>query len=99
MTMRPLNDWMLVEEIEEDQMSPGGIVLPEKKKLLIKKGKVLSISEDIKPKLRKEAKELKFNIGDVVLFHSQVGIPVDITNKDNRQFFMKYESVMGIVED
>jgi len=97
--LTPLNDWMIVEEIEEEQISAGGIVLPEKKKLLIKKGKVLSISDDIAPKLREKAKDLKFEIGDVVLFHTQVGIAVDISDRDNKEFFMKYESVMGKVTE
>ena len=73
--------------------------MPEKKKLLIKKGEVLSVSDDIGPKLKKEEAELKFAVGDVILFHAQVGIPVDPTNKDNKEFFMKYESVMGIMKE
>jgi len=96
--MKPLNDWMIVEAIDEDEVSKGGIVLTEKKKSVIRKARVLSISDDISRSLRKEEKDLQFEAGDVVVYHAQVGIPVDADDKDNKQLFMKYESVMGVVK-
>jgi len=97
MGILPLNDWMIVEEVKEEEKSKGGIVLvPEitKMKPLVKRGKVLMISDDIFIKLRREKKELKFEVGDIVYFHKDIGIPLHAT-ADNKEFLMKYESVMG----
>lgn len=95
--MRPINEWIVVEEIKEEEISAGGIVMPGKeKKLLLVKSKVLDISPDIASNLRKEEKEIGFKIGDTVLHHKQVGLKIDPSDKSNNVMWMKHESVMGV---
>lgn len=95
--MKPINEWIIVEQIKEELTTASGIILPGKeKKLLIQKSKVIAISDDIAPELRKEEKELRFAIGDVVFHHREIGINVDPHDKDNKLMFMKHNGVMGV---
>ena len=43
MKIRPLNDWVLIREDEEDEKSTGGIVIPDAVKEKPRRGEVLSI--------------------------------------------------------
>ena len=70
--LRPLADRVLVERDEADERTPGGIVLPDKAKDKINRGKVIAVG---KGKLNDEGKRVPLQVkpGDHVLFSKYSG--------------------------
>ena len=75
MTVVPLNDKILVERLEAEEKTAGGIVLPDTAKEKPKQGKVLSLGDG---KLLDNGKRQAFQVkeGDRVLFTSYAGSEV-----------------------
>ena len=99
--MKPINEWILIEEEEPMTRTAGGLYIPiaSSKKQTLKRCKILDISEDVYEILREEGRELQYDIGDTVIHYSQTGIKVDNSDEKDRRFFLKYDAVMAICED
>jgi co-chaperonin GroES (HSP10) len=100
-TLLPINEWILVEDIEPSDKSKGGIYLPKQsgKKELMKVCKVLAISPDVFRTCEEEKKELRYAVGDIVVHHSQMGVPLNIMDEDDHTMLLKYDAVMGLVQE
>ena len=81
MTVLPLNDKILIERIEAEEKTAGGIVLPDTAREKPKQGKVLSIGEG---KVLENGKRSTFQVkkGDSVLFTSYAGSEITVDNKE-----------------
>ena len=95
MALRPLYDRLIVERVQEDDKTVGGIFIPESAKEKPQKGKVLAagkgkIMEDgsIRPMDVKE--------GDIVLFGKYSGTEVKIENKE--RLIIREDDVLAVVE-
>jgi co-chaperonin GroES (HSP10) len=97
MSFRPIFEWILVEEEAPMTQTESGIYLPiaTSKKQLIKKCKVLQIGERAR-ELMKEEGSIEYEVGDMVMHHSQTGIKVDSTNEKDRRYFLKYDGVLAV---
>lgn len=80
-SIRPLHDRLLVKRWEEDQTSPGGIVIPDSAKEKPVKGEVLAVGNG-KPLDNGEVRPLAVNTGDKVLFGKYSGSEVKIDGTD-----------------
>ncbi|HCU05710.1 MAG: co-chaperone GroES [Gammaproteobacteria bacterium GWE2_42_36] len=91
---RPLHDRVLVERIEEE-VSKGGIVIPDNAKEKPSRGKVLAAG---KGKILDDGsvKALDVKVGDVVLFGKYAGTEVKLDGKE--YVVMREEDLMGIIE-
>ncbi len=67
MKIRPLHDRILVERIDEEEMSKGGILIPDTAKEKPQEGKVVAVG---KGKVLEDGKIQKLDVkkGDRVLF-------------------------------
>ena len=94
MKIRPLADKVLVERLEADSVTSGGIVLPESAKEKPQRGKVVSVGEG---KLLDDGSRGKMGVkkGDEVLFTSYAGTDVKIDGKE--YLIMDESSIMAIV--
>jgi chaperonin GroES len=94
MTIIPLNDKIVVERLEADDKTAGGILLPDTAKEKPKQGKVLSIGEG---KLLESGKRAAFQVkaGDKVLFTSYAGSEVTIDGKE--YLVMTEDDVLAVV--
>lgn len=94
MNVVPLNDKILVERLEAEEKTAGGIVLPDTAKEKPKQGKVLSMGEG---KVLDNGKRSAFQVkkGDKVLFTSYAGSEVKIDGKE--YLIMTEEDVLAIV--
>ena len=81
MTVLPLNDKILIERIEAEEKTAGGIVLPDTAREKPKQGKVLSTGEG---KVLENGKRSTFQVkkGDSVLFTSYAGSEITVDNKE-----------------
>ncbi|MFM8332919.1 MAG: co-chaperone GroES [Candidatus Methylumidiphilus sp.] len=81
MPVRPLHDRLLVKRWEEEQTTPGGIVIPDAAKEKPVKGEVLAIGSG-KPLDNGQTRPLAVQVGDKVLFGKYAGNEVKIDGID-----------------
>ena len=81
MDLQPLGDRVIVEVLDEEEMTVSGIVLPDTAKEKPQKGKVLSVG----PGARDEDGEyIKMDVeeGDVVIFSKYGGTEIKVGSED-----------------
>ena len=81
MNIRPLDDRIVVEPMEAEEKTAGGIVIPDTAKEKPQKGKVLAVGEG---KLLDDGKRAKPSVkkGDVVLYAKYGGTEIKVEGKD-----------------
>jgi len=95
MNLKPLGDRLIVEPIEQEEMTTSGIVLPETAKEKPMRGKVLAIG----PGARKEDGSriaMDVSTGDTVLYAKYGGTEVKLENK--KYLILKETDVLAIVQ-
>lgn len=95
MKIRPLHDRVVVRRIEQDEVSPGGIVIPDAAKEKPIQGEVVAVGNG-KITDAGEVRALDVKVGDKVLFGKYSGTEVKIG--DEELLVMREEDIMGIVE-
>jgi len=95
MKIRPLADKVLVQRLEAETKTAGGIVLPDSAKEKPQKGKVISVGNG---KMLDDGTVRKIQVkkGDVVLFTSYAGTEVKIDDKD--YLIMSESDIMAVIE-
>ena len=95
MNLNPMGDRLIVEPIEQEEMTSSGIVLPETAKEKPIRGKVLAIG----PGARKEdGSRIAMDVsqGDTVLYARYTGTEVKIENK--KYLILKETDILAIVQ-
>ena len=95
MKIRPLADKVLVERVEAESMTAGGIVLPDTAKEKPKRGKIVSVGDGrlLDDGTRRDVQVKK---GDLVLFTSYAG--TDIKIEGNEYLIMDESDIMAVIE-
>ena len=91
----PLNEKIVVERLEADDKSVGGIILPDTAKEKPKQGKILAIGDG---KQLDDGKRASFQVkvGDRVLFSSYSGSEVTL---DGKEFLiMTEDDILAVVD-
>ncbi len=96
MKIRPLHDRILVERIEEENKTPGGIIIPDSAKEKPVEGKVVAVGNG-KITENGEVKALDVKEGDRILFGKYAGTEVKIGGQE--YLIMREDDVLGIIED
>jgi len=94
MKFRPLHDRVLVERVEEDSKTAGGIIIPDTAKEKPSEGKVVAVGPGTRGDDGKFT-ALDVKTGDRVLFGKWGGTEVTIDGKE--LLIMKESDIMGIV--
>jgi chaperonin GroES len=96
MKIRPLADKVLVQRLEAENKTAGGIVLPDTAKEKPQKGKVVSVGDG---KVLDDGivRKLQVKKGDTVLFTSYAGTEVKIASKE--YLIMSESDIMAVIED
>ena len=95
MKIAPLNEKIVVERLEADDRTAGGIILPDTAKEKPKQGKIISVGDG---KLLDDGKRAAFQVkvGDKVLFSSYSGNEVTV---DGKEFLiMTEDDVLAVVD-
>jgi chaperonin GroES len=95
MKIRPLGDKVLVERVEAEAKTAGGIVLPDTAKEKPQRGKVVAVGEG-KMLENGTRKEIQVKKGDTVLFTSYAGTEVKIDGKE--YLIMDESDIMAVIE-
>ncbi len=93
--IRPLGEKILVQRVEAEDVTSGGIVLPDSAKEKPKRAKVLSVG-DGKLLDTGKRKPLQVKKGDEVLFTSYAGTEVKIDGEE--MLIMDESDVLAVLE-
>lgn len=94
MKITPLNDKIVVQRLDADDKTAGGIILPDNAKEKPKQGKILSVGEG---KVLENGKRASFQVktGDKVLFTSYAGTEVTVDGKE--YLIMTEDDILAVV--
>ncbi|MCH2322756.1 MAG: co-chaperone GroES, partial [Hyphomicrobiales bacterium] len=92
MKFRPLHDRVLVKRLDEDEKSPGGIIIPDTAKEKPSEGKVVAVGSGTKSEDGKVT-ALDVKKGDKILFGKWSGTEVTVGGDD--LIIMKESDILG----
>jgi chaperonin GroES len=94
LSLKPLGNRLVVEPIEQEEMTPGGIMLPETAKEKPQKGNVLSVGPGDRDENGKRI-PMDVSVGDVILFAKYGGTEIKIDAK--KLLILRESDVLAIV--
>lgn len=94
--IRPLHDRVIVERIEEDTKTAGGIIIPDTAKEKPTKGTIVAAGSGVRDN---EGNIIALDVkeGDTVLFAKWGGTEITVDGKD--LLILKESDILGIIED
>lgn len=95
MKIRPLNDRVLVQRMEEETKTKGGIIIPDTAKEKPAEGKVIAVGNG---RLGDDGKRIALEVkkGDRVLFSKYGGTEVKVEGEE--YLIMREDDILGIIE-
>jgi chaperonin GroES len=94
MKFKPLHDRVVVERLDSDEKTAGGIIIPDSAQEKPMQGKILAVGSGARDDSGK-IQPLDVKEGDTILFGKWSGTEVKIDGKD--LLIMKESDVMGII--
>ncbi len=91
MTIRPLADRVLIEPTAAEEVTLGGIIIPDSAKEKPLKGKVLAVGNGTKDE------EMTLKEGDTVLYGKYAGTEIEVDG--TKYLMMRQSDVLAVVED
>ncbi len=95
MQIRPLHDRVLVEPLEAEEKTAGGIIIPDTAKEKPMEGKIVAVGKGSRNDEGKLA-ALDVKKGDRILYGKWSGTEVKVDGDD--YLIMKESDVMGVIE-
>lgn len=94
MKLRPLQDRILVQRVEEETTTKGGIIIPDTAKEKPAEGKVIAVGNG---KVGEDGKRVALEIkaGDRILFGKYSGTEVKIDGEE--YLIMREDDVLGVI--
>lgn len=95
MKFRPLYDRIVVERVESEDKTAGGIILPDTAKEKPQQGKIIAVGQG---KRTEDGKllPLELKAGDLILFGKYSGSEIKVEGVE--YLIMREDDVLGIVE-
>lgn len=95
MKIRPLHDRVVIQRMEEERTSAGGIVIPDTAAEKPIRGKIISVGAG-KILENGQIRPLAVKAGDQVLFGKYAGTEVKMDGQD--YVIMREDDIMGVIE-
>lgn len=94
MKIKPMNDRILVQRVEEEQKTAGGIIIPDTAKEKPQEGRVMAVGPG---KVGDDGKRVPVEVkaGDRILFSKYAGTEIEIDGVE--QVFMREEDILGVL--
>lgn len=95
MSIKPVNDRILVVRVAEEKKTAGGIIIPDTAKEKPQEGKVVAVGPG---KVGADGKRggLEVKAGDRVLFSKYAGTEIKIDGVEH--LFMREDDILGVLE-
>lgn len=94
--IRPLEDNILIEPLEKEQRSAGGIVIPDTSKEKPQEGKVISVGPGKKTDDGKLVSP-DVKVGDRVIYKKWGGNEIKVSGKE--YLMVKVDDILAVVEE
>jgi chaperonin GroES len=94
-SLKPLGSRVVIEPTEQEEITAGGIVLPETAKEKPQKGKILSVGPGDRDDAGKRI-PMDVKVGDTVLYAKYAGTEIKVEGK--KLLILKESDVLAIVE-
>lgn len=94
MKFKPLHDRVVVEPVEAEEKTAGGVIIPDTVKEKPQQGKVIAVGPGLRDESGKQH-ALDVKKGDTVLYGKWSGSEVRIGNKD--YVIMKEADILGVL--
>jgi chaperonin GroES len=95
MKLKPLQDRILVQRVEEEEKTKGGIIIPDTAKEKPAEGKIVAVGNG---KVADDGKRIPLEVkeGDRILFGKYSGTEVKVEGEEF--LIMREDDVLGIIE-
>lgn len=95
MKIRPLQDRVIVQRMDEEETTKGGIIIPDTAKEKPQEGKIIAVG---KGKVGDDGKVMPLDVkaGDKILFGKYSGTEVKIDGED--YIIMREDDILGVLE-
>jgi chaperonin GroES len=96
MKLKPLNDRVLVKRLEEEEVTKGGIIIPDSAKEKPMRGQVVAAGPG---KLAEDGKRAKMSVekGDTVLFNKYAGTEIKLDGEE--YLIMREDDILGVIHE
>ena len=96
MQVRPLYDRVLIRRVEEEQMTAGGLFLPDKAKEKPSIGVIVAVGQG---RLNDDGQlhVLAVKSGDKVMFGRYAGVEIKVAGEDH--MVLREDEILGVLED
>ncbi len=95
MKIRPLHDRVIVQRLEEEEKTKGGIIIPDTAKEKPQEGKVIAVgSGKILENGTKTTLDVK--VGDKILFGKYSGTEIKVEGEEF--LMMREDDILGVIE-
>ena len=95
MKIRPLQDRVLVRRIEKDNITKGGIIIPDTAKEKPAEGTIVAVGNG-KVLDSGELRALEVKVGDTILFSKYSGTEVKIDGEEH--LILREDDIIGVFE-
>jgi chaperonin GroES len=95
MKVKPLHDRLIIQTLEEEEKTKGGIIIPDTAKEKPVEGKVIAVGAG---RIKKDGKKMPLEIkkGDRVLYAKYAGTEIKIDGEE--YLMMKEDDILAIIE-
>lgn len=94
MELRPLQDRVVIQRLDEETKTAGGIIIPDSHTEKPSQGRVIAVGTGYR-NVDGTVRSLDVKIGDTVLFGKYSGTPVKVEGKE--VLVMKEDEILGIL--
>jgi len=95
MKIRPLHDRVIVQRLEEEEKTKGGIIIPDTAKEKPQEGKVIAVGTG---KILENGTKISLDVkvGDKILFGKYSGTEIKI--EGDEYLMMREDDILGVIE-
>lgn len=94
--LRPLADRVIVEPLDKEEVTPGGILLPETAKEKPQEGRVVSVGPGRWDEDGKKRVEMEVAAGDTVIFAKYSGTEIKLDDK--KYLILSEKDILAVMQ-
>ncbi len=94
--LRPLADRVIVEPLDKEEVTPGGILLPETAKEKPQEGRVISVGPGRWDEDGKKRVEMEVAQGDTVIFAKYSGTEIKLDDK--KYLILSEKDILAVMQ-